>query len=72
MSKTPQDAWLSVRAFLNFAEVARAIGITRASISAWPYVPEERVEAVSEATKIPCHELRPDVYPPPDTRPWKT
>ena len=39
--------------------------ITPQAISQWRKVPAERAMAVSEATGVPLHELRPDVFPAP-------
>jgi hypothetical protein len=47
------------------AEIARALGITRAAVAKWARVPAERVLAVEGVTGISRHDLRPDIYPPP-------
>lgn len=43
-------------------QLAERLGIAAASVYGWRRVPAERVPAVSEATAIPRHELRPDLY----------
>jgi TorA maturation chaperone TorD len=43
-------------------ELARRLGISQPSVSAWSRVPAERVAAVESATGIPRHKLRPDLY----------
>jgi DNA-binding transcriptional regulator YdaS (Cro superfamily) len=46
--------------------LAAAVGIRPQAISQWDRVPVGRVLAVEAATGIPRHELRPDIYPPPN------
>jgi DNA-binding transcriptional regulator YdaS (Cro superfamily) len=46
------------------AEFARRIGATPQAVGQWSRVPVLRVLDVENATGIPRHELRPDVYPP--------
>jgi hypothetical protein len=50
------DAMGTVRA------LAKAIGLTPQAVHAWHEIPPERVRAVSQATGIPGHVLRPDVW----------
>lgn len=45
-------------------KLARAVGLKQNSVSAWRRVPAEHVIAVSKASGVPRHELRPDLYPP--------
>lgn len=49
--------------------LARAIGVSQPSVWKWVRdgkpIPAERVPAVSNATGIPLHELRPDIFPAP-------
>ncbi len=42
--------------------LAKHLGITKQAISQWSQVPPERVLAVEDATGVPCHEMRPDIY----------
>lgn len=44
--------------------LAEALGITRGAIGQWIEVPADRVLDVEKITKVPCWELRPDLYPP--------
>lgn len=44
------------------ARVAKALGVTRAAVCMWTKVPAERVPAVSAASGVPAHVLRPDLY----------
>ena len=44
------------------SELARRLGISQPSVSAWSRIPAERVAAVEAATGIPRHKLRPDLY----------
>lgn len=48
------------------AALARMIGIKRVSVHQWKtrgVIPAERVLAVEQATGVPRHVLRPDLYP---------
>jgi len=44
------------------AEVARALGLTRAAVVKWTEVPAERVIEIERITGIPREALRPDLY----------
>ena len=44
------------------AALARWLGITKQAVGQWDRVPAERVLAVSDATGVPCHVLRPDLH----------
>ncbi len=44
--------------------LAETLGIAPSAISMWTRVPGERLGAVSRATGIPPHELRPDIFNP--------
>lgn len=59
IDKTGMDA---VRSATTLASLAEKLGITRGAISQWEKVPDERLDAVSEATGIPKHVLRPELY----------
>ncbi len=62
--KTPKDR--AVEAAGGVTRLAEAIGVTRSAVSQWPRVPAERVLEVERASSVPRHELRPDIYPPPE------
>jgi DNA-binding transcriptional regulator YdaS (Cro superfamily) len=47
--------------------LAIALGITPEAIYVWDRVPVLRVLDVERITGVPRHELRPDIYPPPDS-----
>jgi DNA-binding transcriptional regulator YdaS (Cro superfamily) len=50
-------------------DLARRIDAPVATVGAWKLrgkVPAERVPEVAEATGIPPHRIRPDLYPAPD------
>ena len=49
----------------SVAALARALGISRASVNEWARVPTDRVKAVESFTGVPRHELRPDVFDAP-------
>jgi len=43
---------------------AQSIGVTRSAVYQWSWrIPAERVPAISAATGISWHRLRPDLYP---------
>lgn len=49
-------------------DLAKALGVTPGAVWQWSQkrVPAERVLEVERITGIPRHEMRPDLYPPPD------
>jgi TorA maturation chaperone TorD len=61
-----RDAGLeqAIRAAGGVASLARAIGISQPSVSAWPRIPAERVLAVEALTRVHRFVLRPDLYGP--------
>lgn len=50
----------------TIARLAKMIGVTRSAVHQWPRIPAERVLEVERVTGVPRHELRPDIYPPPE------
>lgn len=56
----------AIKAVGGLAGLATPLGISAQAISQWEEVPPLRVLAVERASGIPRHELRPDLYPPPD------
>ncbi len=68
--KTPEQAWADIRDTLYLADIAKNLKppLTRAAVSAWKFVPAERVIEVAKIIDEPPARLRPDLYPPPD--PW--
>lgn len=57
----------AIKAAGGASALARRIGtITPQAVSKWKKIPPLRVAAVSAATGIPQHELRPDLYRPPE------
>jgi TorA maturation chaperone TorD len=59
-----RDAGLeqAIKAAGGVASLARAVGISQPSISAWSRIPAERVLAVEALTRVPRFILRPDLY----------
>lgn len=53
----------------GLVKLAKAAGRHHATILGWTRVPPQHVRAVSAATGIPAHELRPDLWDAPDTAP---
>lgn len=48
--------------------LARLVNRSSATVAVWRRIPVAHVLRIEEATKVPRHELRPDVYPPPAAR----
>lgn len=44
-------------------KLATALGVSPQALSQWRRVPPLRVLDVERATRVPRHELRPDLYP---------
>jgi DNA-binding transcriptional regulator YdaS (Cro superfamily) len=53
----------------RLSELSRAVGVSHSTVLRWieSRVPAERVRAVSAATGIPPHQLRPDLFDAPAT-----
>ena len=51
----------------SYSRIAAALGLTRQTVAAWQRVPAEHVICVEEVSGMSRHELRPDIYPPPQT-----
>lgn len=50
----------------GLVKLAKAAGRHHATILGWTRVPPQHVKAVSFITGIPAHQLRPDLWDPPD------
>jgi DNA-binding transcriptional regulator YdaS (Cro superfamily) len=48
------------------SRVARAIGVHHSSVVKWTRVPPLRARAVARLAGLQPHDVRPDIYPPPD------
>ena len=48
------------------AKIARELGIHPGAITQWRQIPPERVPAISRITGFSRHQLRPDLWEPPD------
>ena len=59
----------AIRAAGGIGALARALGISQPSVSNWQRVPAERVIAGEALTGVPRANLRPDLYPMPETDP---
>jgi DNA-binding transcriptional regulator YdaS (Cro superfamily) len=53
---------LAIKAAGGTAALAKALGVKSQAISQWKRCPPKRALAVSKASGIPPHVLRPDVY----------
>lgn len=53
------------------ADLAAMLKITPQALSQWERVPHLRVLDVERLTGVPRHELRPDIYPPPERTSYK-
>jgi DNA-binding transcriptional regulator YdaS (Cro superfamily) len=56
----------AIQHFKTRMALAKALGVNRTAISQWTRIPVMRVLKIERLTGIPRHELRPDIYPPPD------
>lgn len=63
--KHPTPKERAVAAAGGVTKLADDLKITRSAVSQWEQIPLERVFDVARITKIPAHELRPDVIPAP-------
>jgi hypothetical protein len=52
----------AIKAMGSATHLAAAIGVAPQAIAQWTAVPIDRMEAVSDATGVPRHKLRPDIY----------
>ena len=55
----------AVEAIGSKSNLAKALKVSRGAISLWKKIPPLRVLRVELLTGVPRHELRPDLYPPP-------
>jgi DNA-binding transcriptional regulator YdaS (Cro superfamily) len=46
----------------NQSQLAKRLGVSYQSIQQWKRIPAGKIAAVSMATGIPRHELRPDIF----------
>ena len=67
MNREPNGALArAIKAAGGVNNLAEFIGVTPSAISQWTQTPAERVLKVEAASGTPRHELRPDIYPPPE------
>lgn len=57
----------AIDAMGSLSGLAKPLGITVQALWQWEEVPPLRVLAVERVSGIPRHELRPDLYPPPES-----
>lgn len=62
-----ETAWQGVRATINFTQLAKQLGISRAAVTSWDRVPQKRLDEVARLTGLTPQQLRPDIYFP---DPW--
>ena len=74
MKTRPSDR-AAIRAIkaIGLGPLSKRLGISKQAVSLWQWkgVPAERVLAVEGVTGISRHELRPDVFGPPESKPGK-
>lgn len=56
-----KQRWDELKPFLNCAEIARLVGITRAAVFYWKIIPKKYVLSISKKTHISPSVLRPDL-----------
>lgn len=49
------------------AKVARPLNLQRQAVYQWKRVPAEHVITLEKLSGVPRHEIRPDIYPAPET-----
>ena len=49
----------------SVSALARMVGVRPQAISQWKEIPASRARTIADATGIPLHELRPDLWEPP-------
>lgn len=64
-------AQLGVRRRGLIVEIANTLGIQTSSVCGWQQVPPERVPAVARILGVERHQLRPDLWEPPQHCPSK-
>lgn len=52
----------AIKAVGGTARLADELGVTSQAISQWDRCPIERARQVEDATGVPRHELRPDIF----------
>jgi hypothetical protein len=52
----------AIKAAGGFRALPHKLGIRREAIEQWKYIPAERLHAVAQATGLPQHVLRPDLF----------
>jgi len=57
-----ERAAVRLRQDFHVGELAKKLRITPPAIYAWKRIPERHVAALSKLTRIPPHELRPDLF----------
>jgi hypothetical protein len=65
-----EQAWAELRGKIRMAQLAKELGVTRGFVAQWVRVPEKYLARTAAFTQIARHDLRPDLYPPPD--PWSS
>lgn len=56
----------AIKAAGNSQTLAIKLAVTPQALSQWKRVPATRALEVERITGVPRHELRPDIYPPPE------
>jgi DNA-binding transcriptional regulator YdaS (Cro superfamily) len=46
----------------NASKLAKALGVSKQTVSAWKRVPIQHVLQIAQETQIPLEKIRPDVY----------
>lgn len=56
-------ALVRIRDERRASEIAKALRVSRSTVSMWERVPAKHVIAVAEMLRISRHRIRPDLYP---------
>lgn len=65
VAQSAKDAWRSHRSPNLTAVLAAHLGVSKAAVSKWRQVPEDRLAAVADFLGRRPADLRPDLYPAP-------
>jgi len=48
------------------ANLAARLGISKVAVNKWSVIPAKRAQAIAKITSVQLHEMRPDIWEPPN------
>lgn len=66
MSEPSEALKRAISAAGGLTGLAQKVGVSKQAVLQWEEVPPLRVLTVERVSGVPRHELRPDLYPPPE------